>query len=147
MTDIYGKYLSLTPEQRVRFSAAKSEAELNKLLSETSVVLSEDERVFAMEHISGGKIELTDDEMDAVAGGKNENDLNADEQRFKTMAEKDGRKKELPKGYCGCTNLISVYAATGDCLGVVGTAHLYLYFTNCKCYNCGKLTSSVKLIN
>jgi hypothetical protein len=63
------KFATLTPEQREKFNAVKDGAGLDVFISETSVEITDEEKLQILSYIESGKLPLADEELDNVAGG------------------------------------------------------------------------------
>ena len=63
------KFATLTPEAQETFTAVKDEAALDTFLSQNGVTLTAEEKKQAVEYVTTGTLALSDDDMDAVAGG------------------------------------------------------------------------------
>jgi len=94
---IQEKIEALTPEQREKFSAVKTEQELDAFLAEFGVELTAEERATLSEHLKAKNAprELTDDEVAEAAGG----------QMF----------QKCPQGHCESTGFANVCGASKDC--------------------------------
>ena len=66
---IQEKINALTPEQREKLSTVKTEQELDAFLAETGIEPTAEERAMLSEHLKAKNGELTDDELEAAAGG------------------------------------------------------------------------------
>jgi hypothetical protein len=134
------KYKNLSAEQREKFNALKDSAGLDIFLSETGMDMNPDEKAQVLQYIESGKLPLTDEELENVAGG---GCFGGDtkQQSWKKIAEFEGRL--LPVKYlvnvifkCGCCGeKDSMYARSMDAEGIGST--LLIYY-DCKCYNSGK---------
>jgi len=63
------KFANLTPEQREKFNALKDGAGLDAFLSETGMELTAEEKAQVMKYIEFGKLPLSEEELENVAGG------------------------------------------------------------------------------
>lgn len=63
------KFKKLTNEQRKQFITIRDGAKLDVFLSETGVELTREEKARILEYFQSGKLSLSDDELDNVAGG------------------------------------------------------------------------------
>jgi len=63
------KFANLTPEQREKFNALKDGAGLDAFLSETGMELTAEEKAQVMKYIESGKLPLSEEELETVAGG------------------------------------------------------------------------------
>jgi len=64
------KMEKLTPEQRDSLENLKDSAGLDKFLSDTGTDLTADEKAQVLEFITSGKLPLSDEEANAIAGGQ-----------------------------------------------------------------------------
>lgn len=128
MANLTEKFKSLTQDSREKFLAVKSEPELCTFLDDTGVVLSQEEKAVVLDYINNGKLELSDDEMDSVSGGKNE----------ASAWEADGRRIRVVflRGEGKCCSKLQVYARNREEVRSPINA-LMSYYYDCKCYNCG----------
>ena len=59
----------LTPEEQREFAALKSEAEFEEFITKKGLSLSDAEKTLVLEHIKTGKLPLSDEQLEDVAGG------------------------------------------------------------------------------
>ena len=145
------KFASLTTEQHRKFSAIEDGAGLDTFLTETGLELTADEKEQVTEFITSGKQPLSDDDLDAVAGGNNQV-----HQYMKKQAQDEGRTHVVgvyhalnysffdgPNkwyaftcGVCGCpdTTFSEAHFNTRD---------YWEGFSTCKCYMCGCHTAQI----
>jgi len=63
------KFAKLTPEQLEKFSTLKDKAELDAFLSGPGLELTDEEKTQVSEYIKSGKLTLSEEELENVAGG------------------------------------------------------------------------------
>lgn len=137
------KFAALNIEQQEQFASVKDIEAFNYFVSEHGIELDDDENNAALRYFNSSKTELSDEELDTVAGGKNEsNSLTAEESNWQSQAKIEGRINQLSRGSCKnkCSELYSVYAAditTGTKFGLDGYYSVATVYINCKCYKCG----------
>ena len=137
----------LTNKQLTELKTLKSIDELKSFLNKENITLTDEEMVKASKYFESDKSELTDDELDIVAGGDDKGD------EYKAKAFADGRtvavynyatKDYLPafslEGFCSCyieqawaREVTSVYFSGAKNLKASRTYTFY----DCKCYRCG----------
>lgn len=86
---LMNKFANLTPEQREKFAEAKNTAALDAFASEHGIELTDEEKQDTLEYIKTGVLPLSDDELDAAAGGW-------------TPAPWHYHKVEIEGPFCGC---------------------------------------------
>ena len=84
---LHEKFQALTPEQREKFNTVKDSAGLDAFLTETGLELTADEKEQVTEFITTGKQPLSDDDLNAVAGGADPRIIAA----WRGVAEGEGR--------------------------------------------------------
>lgn len=141
MKNLTEKFTGLTHDLREQFLSVKSEPELNTFLEDSGIALTQEERAVALEYMNSGKIEMSDDEMDTVTGGKGESGLNDEEKRYEEAAKIDGRIHKMPKGTCSCSNLVTVYAKDHNITKQYVGRQIILHdvYLNKFCYKCMRI--------
>ena len=134
------KFSELSQDQQDQFNALKNGAELDAFLAENKIELSAEESADILEYIDTGRLPLSDDDMETVAGGK------------QTQEQKDGRNFTVASNYyqlyclsCNCVSRNNVCAASvsysyqGYWYDKAGNKYGDVTrFEDCKCYKCGK---------
>jgi len=69
MESIKEKFDGLTAEQKEQYDNIKDAAEFKAFVSETGITLTAEETALMVEMYETGKLSLSDDELDSVAGG------------------------------------------------------------------------------
>ena len=64
------KFNELTSEQQEAFNEIKSVEALDKFLADNNITLTDEEKSSVVEYFETGMLPLSDDDMDAVTGGK-----------------------------------------------------------------------------
>ena len=138
----------LTNEQLTELKNFKSIDELKVFLTKENITFTDEEMVKASKYFESGKSELTDDELNLVAGGGDKED------DYKRQAYADGRKVPVPGTtfFCDCF-IEQVWAETyrrkPNGQGTIDSeGNLIPYTTfddeylNAKCYGCGLVKES-----
>lgn len=155
------KIESLTEEQIAQFSTISDEAGLNEFLESNSIELDDEQKTLLFEYLKTGKLELTDEELDTVAGGgigivfSIISKIIKVAQGYEKMAKAEGRRHRVELfnkamqmiaasdivGFpcLRCKKLGSTYARTIQLKSV--TANYY----DCKCYACNHLSPEIIL--
>jgi len=97
------RFATLTPEQREKFYTINDSAGLDAFLAETGLELTSDEKEQVTEFITSGKLPLSDDEINAVAGGQDPNLVAV----WRRQAESEGRGTHIGIGMAGLFNIYS----------------------------------------
>jgi len=139
------RFATLTPEQREKFYTIKDSAGLDAFLTETGLELTADEKEQVTEFITSGKQPLSDDELNAVAGGQDPNLVAF----WKRQAESEGRGTHVGMSVAGLFNIYSWRDARCPICKVEGSVFsaskgevtssssiLYQDFYDVKCYAC-----------
>ena len=95
------KIANLTPEQREKLGTVKDEAALNAFATENGIELTDEDKKDALAYFETGVTPMSDDDMDAVAGGGSKNS------EAEAKAKKDGRTYNLPGNtgaLCNCAH-------------------------------------------
>ena len=92
---IQEKIENLTPEQRAKLQTVKTEQELDAFLAEAKLETTTEERATLSQHLKAKNGELTDDELEAAAGGKNFD--------------------KCPKGHYEATGFANILGNSWDC--------------------------------
>jgi hypothetical protein len=153
------KLEALTPGQKEKFSSVATEQELDAFINEIGAELTAEERAAAWKYIEAGqpktegKAALADEELENVAGGG----CGSSKPDYQKMAKKDGRDVQVFKfgqgligtrikgkpdhAPCGCgANTIQESIFAKNCY--VSGSH---YFSDCKCYACGRTWESIEV--
>ena len=138
------KFEKLTPEQREKFNTVKDSAGLDTFLSETGFELTADEKAQVTELIISGKLPLSDDDLNAAAGGQTSPVL---VQAWKKLAQGENRPTHVGQiqdwhgwqdGICPECNQVSAmfctYRVAAPTRASAGKEDFY--FHNAKCYIC-----------
>ena len=59
----------LTPEEQREFAALKTEAEFEEFITKKGLFLSDSEKALVLEHYKTGKLPLSSEQLNDVAGG------------------------------------------------------------------------------
>ena len=131
-----------THAQLTEIKALKSIDELKSFLTKENITLTDEEMVKASKHFKSGKSELTDDELDMIAGGYGKPD-------YAAQAKADGRTiHQIPND--GETSTLSSFFTNHFCdcfleevwakskTQVIESGVIYRHLHDCKCYTCGK---------
>jgi len=153
------KFATLTTEQQEKFNALKDGAGLDAFLSDTGLELTEEEKAQALEFIESGKLPLTDEEVNAVAGGNS-----AYVSSWRKIAEGEGRPKHV--GASGWSSIIAYHNGmkppntwyNANCpkcggqeslfardMGEMGSLNHVIWCIDVKCYVCGYLFDNCHL--
>ena len=139
------KIASLTPEQREKLGAVKDEAALNAFATENGIELTEQDKKDALAYFENGVIPMSDDDMDAVAGGGKGGNPEAE-----AKAKADGRTYNLPAGnrLCSCPHANQwSRSRTYVCdQTTCGTRYSIYSYDDIKCYKCNKTWASKQLV-
>jgi hypothetical protein len=135
------RFDALSDEQQKQFVNIKDEAGLDCFISEHAIVLTEEEKQQVMEYITTGITPLSDDEVEAVAGGNNGKEGGY----YYEKAKKDGRNHVIPYGCCLTIGAATVYARHKHPQenGPFGPEDEYI---DCACYRCGYYAAKLVLL-
>jgi len=95
---IQEKLETLTSEQREKLSTVKTERELDAFLAESGIEPTAEERAILSEHLKAKNGELTDDELEAAAGGGNLTGI-----------------KCVPHGHFELTGIANIFGTPASC--------------------------------
>ena len=137
------KIAGLTPEQREKLGTVKDEAGLNAFVAENSIELTDEDKKEALSYFETGVTPMSDDDMEAVAGGTSKDDA-------EKKAKADGRTVGLP-----CIVPLLQYLQDCNChykkrwarskelkTARNGLSDIYTYY-DVKCYQCNRKWESV----
>lgn len=134
------KFANLTPKQKEEFAVITNAAELDAFASEHGIDLTDEEKAQAAEYFEKGRLPLSDDDLDLVAGGAAKDESPA-------LAAADGRTHNLPAFslLCAChhknkwARSTNMYVKTmwipdaKQYQNIICTAYMDI-----KCYKCGQ---------
>ena len=136
------KIASLTPEQREKLGTVKDEKALVAFAAEAGIELTEQDKKDALAYFENGVIPMSDDDMDAVAGGGSKNS------EAEAKAKKDGRTYNLPGNtgtLCNCAHDYK-FARSKTFVRPGQTIDLWVYsvylYSDIKCYKCNRTFAS-----
>ena len=137
------KIVKLTPEQREKLDSVKDEAALVAFAAENEIELTDGDKKAALSYFETGVVSMSDDDMEAVAGGSQKSDSEKE-------AQADGRIYNLPGGnnLCGCHSK-NKWARSETFIGTTwsGTDFAKTYrYDDIKCYKCKNCWASKEIV-
>ena len=140
-----------TNEQLVEIKTLKSIEDFKTFLTKENITLTDEQMAKAVSYFKSGKLELTDDNLEMVAGGENK------EQYIEKQARDDGRHISVGNGeniiesaimnhFCDCF-IEQVWARSYEFTDTGMGGHMVRETTyyDCKCYSCGKTMAEHKV--
>jgi len=139
------KIAGLTPEQREKLGTVKDEAGLNAFIAENGIELTDEDKKEALAYFENGVTPMSDDDMEAVAGGTSKKDA-------EKQAKADGRTVPLPyrvpgsySEQIGCNCYYEKrWARSRQFKSKSGGVDTYTYY-DIKCYQCNRKVESADL--
>ena len=141
------KFNGLTSEQQEAFGEVKSAEALDKFIADNNIILTDEEKSNVVEYIETGMMPLSDDDLDAVVGGKgNQTPLD--------KARAEGRP--IPFAFGGmfvpcptCSSSCETFMYASERVGIAGGGLKFAgvsRYDNCKCYNCNNTWVSLWVV-
>ncbi len=133
------KFKNLTAQQQEKVNIIKDKSEMMEFINENGIELTKEEESELSMYFETGSVELSDDELDTVAGGfdkaaKEEAKL----EKYRQMGIADGRLTKFNvrrNCMCKCSNEYK-YARNFE-------SYTWTFY-DVKCYNCGMTADKIK---